>query len=206
MTRARGRDRVNFTWAVVVGLLAVAALVGVAAYGDVRARDNTKQALTLVAALVFVVAAVAAVRSASSQLHRLLVPLVGPAHASLVRIAVSLGGFLLIALAALGLLGVPVQQLLVGGAATGIIVGIAAQQTLSNLFAGVVLLMARPFDIGHLVTVTSGALGGAHRGRVAGVGLTYVLLECEGNLVRLPNASVLGAAVITEPAPAADRT
>jgi small-conductance mechanosensitive channel len=205
MTSTNGRSRANFTWAAVIGLLAVAALVAVALYGDVRARDSGKQAFTWTAALVFVVAAVAAVRSASSQFHRLLVPLVGPAHASLVRIGVSLVGFLLVAVAALGLLGVPVQQLLVGGAATGIIVGIAAQQTLSNLFAGVVLLMARPFDIGHVVTVTSGALGGAHRGRVAGVGLTYVLLDCEGNLVRLPNANVLGAAVITEPAPSDDR-
>ena len=205
MTSAHGRDRVNFTWAVLIGLLAAAALVGAAIYGDVRAGDNTKQALTLVATLVFLVAGVTAVRTASGQLHRLLVPLVGPAHASLVRIAVSLGGFLLIALVALGLLGVPVQQLLVGGAATGIVVGIAAQQTLSNLFAGVVLLMARPFEIGHVVTVTSGALGGAHRGRVAGVGLTYVLLDSDGALVRLPNANVLGAAVITELTPPGDQ-
>jgi small-conductance mechanosensitive channel len=198
MSRGHGRERVNFTWAAVVGLFAVAALVGVAVYGDVRAPNGATQAFTLLATSVFVVAGVIAIRSASSQLHRLLLPLMGPAHASLVRIAVTMSGFLLVAVAAMGLLGVPVQQLLVGGAATGIVVGIAAQQTLSNLFAGVVLLMARPFDVGQVVTVTSGVLGGGHRGRVAAVGLTYVLLDCEGTMVRLPNANVLGAAVITE--------
>ena len=192
------RERVNFTVAAVVGLLAVVALVGVAVYGDVRARDGGKQLLTVVATVVFVVAAVAAIRSASNQLHRLLLPVIGAAHASLVRIAMTLSGLVIVAFAAMGLLGVPVQQLLVGGAATGIVIGIAAQQTLSNLFAGVVLLVARPFDVGAMVSISSGALGGAHRGRVSNVGLTYVLLDCDEGLVRLPNASVLAAAVITE--------
>ena len=192
------RERVNFTVAAVVGLLAVVALVGVAVYGDVRARDGGKQLLTVVATVVFVVAAVAAIRSASNQLHRLLLPVIGAAHASLVRIAMTLSGLVVVAFAAMGLLGVPVQQLLVGGAATGIVIGIAAQQTLSNLFAGVVLLVARPFDVGAMVSISSGALGGAHRGRVSNVGLTYVLLDCDEGLVRLPNASVLAAAVITE--------
>ena len=192
------RERVNFTVAAVVGLLAVVALVGVAVFGDVRARDGGKQLLTVVATVVFVVAAVAAIRSASNQLHRLLLPVIGAAHASLVRIAMTLSGLVVVAFAAMGLLGVPVQQLLVGGAATGIVIGIAAQQTLSNLFAGVVLLVARPFDVGAMVSISSGALGGAHRGRVSNVGLTYVLLDCDEGLVRLPNASVLAAAVITE--------
>ena len=192
------RARVNFTVAAVVGLLAVVALVGVAVYGDVRARDGGKQLLTVVATVVFVVAAVAAIRSASNQLHRLLLPVIGAAHASLVRIAMTLSGLVVVAFAAMGLLGVPVQQLLVGGAATGIVIGIAAQQTLSNLFAGVVLLLARPFDVGAMVSISSGALGGAHRGRVSNVGLTYVLLDCDEGLVRLPNASVLAAAVTTE--------
>jgi hypothetical protein len=35
---------------------------------------------------------------------------------------------------------------------------------------------------------------------VASVGLTYVLLESEGTFVRLPNASVLAAAVVTDAA------
>ena len=203
--RAR-RERVNFTVAAVVGLLAVVALVGVAVYGDVRARDGGKQLLTIVATIVFVVAGVAAIRSAANQLFRLLVPIIGAAHAALVRIAVTLTGLVVVAFAAVGLLGLPVQQLLVGGAATGIVIGIAAQQTLSNLFAGVVLLVARPFDVGAMVSISSGALGGAHRGRVSNVGLTYVLLDCDGDLVRLPNASVLAAAVISERPAAPDRT
>jgi small-conductance mechanosensitive channel len=63
-------------------------------------------------------------------------------------------------LGTLALLTIPVQQLLVGGALTGVIVGIAAQQPLSNLFAGLVLLITRPLAVGQWVGIHSGALGG----------------------------------------------
>ena len=46
-----------------------------------------------------------------------------------------------------------------GGAITGVVVGIAAQQTLGNFFAGLVLLFARPYVPGQRVPVTSGAMG-----------------------------------------------
>ena len=46
--------------------------------------------------------------------------------------------------------------LAVGGAFTAVIVGLAAQQTLGNLFAGTVLLSARPFRVGDRVRLQGG--------------------------------------------------
>jgi len=110
-------------------------------------------------------------------------------------------------LAGLGLVGVPVQQVLVGGAVTGIVLGIAAQQSLANMFAGVVLLVARPFAIGDEVTLIAGALGGEQHGYVRAVGFTYVLLERDdGRLMRIPNAGVLAAAVVVGPRAAVGAT
>ena len=43
------------------------------------------------------------------------------------------------------LFALPIGNLLVGGAVTGMVLGIAAQQSLSNVFAGLVLLFARPY-------------------------------------------------------------
>ena len=43
------------------------------------------------------------------------------------------------------LFALPLGNLLIGGAVTGMILGIAAQQSLSNVFAGLVLLFARPY-------------------------------------------------------------
>src|SRR5674476_1088771 len=68
---------------------------------------------------------------------------------------------------------VPVGNLLVGGAVTGMILGIVAQQSLSNVCAGLVLLFARPYIPGERVRIRSGALGGTLDGTVTSVGLLY---------------------------------
>ncbi len=47
--------------------------------------------------------------------------------------------------------GISLQALALGGAFTAIVLGLAAQQTLGNLFAGMVLLSARPFRVGERI-------------------------------------------------------
>jgi small-conductance mechanosensitive channel len=169
--------------------------------GDVQASGAPKKAIGWVGTAAFVVVALIAVRSAANRVQRLLTPVVGLAHATLTRTILTLVGVVLVLVAALGLLGVPVQQVLVGGAVTGIILGIAAQQSLANMFAGVVLLVARPFSVGEEVTIVAGALGGSHHGIIRAVGFTYVVLDRDdGQRMRLPNAGVLAAAVVTDSA------
>ena len=57
--------------------------------------------------------------------------------------------------------GVTPQALAAGGAFTAVVLGLAAQQTLGNLFAGMVLLSARPFRVGERVRLQAGAVGGS---------------------------------------------
>jgi Mechanosensitive ion channel len=124
-----------------------------------------------------------------------LQPSVGSAHAGIVRFAVVLAGGLATIIITLQLLSIAVTQLVVGGALTGVLVGIAAQQSLANVFAGIVLLMARPFQVGDTVGIRSGALSGLIEGTVSEVSVTYVRLETENGPIHLPNAQVLAAAV-----------
>jgi hypothetical protein len=125
----------------------------------------------------------------------ILQPSVGSAHAGIVRFAVVLAGGLATIIVTLQLLSIAVTQLVVGGALTGVLVGIAAQQSLANVFAGIVLLMARPFQVGDTVGIRSGALSGLIEGTVSEVSVTYVRLETENGPIHLPNAQVLAAAV-----------
>jgi hypothetical protein len=81
----------------------------------------------------------------------------------------------------------------------GVIVGIAAQQSLANLFAGLVLMFAHPFRVGSHVRFRAGALGGQMEGFVSDVGLTYVRLETDDGPALLPNAQALAAAIMTVP-------
>ena len=73
--------------------------------------------------------------------------------------------------------GVRPQTLAVGGAFTAVVFGLAAQQTLGNLIAGMVLLSARPFRVGERVRLQAGAVGGSVEGIVSSLGLLYTTLS-----------------------------
>jgi hypothetical protein len=59
--------------------------------------------------------------------------------------------------------GLDAGTLAVGGAFTAVVLGLAAQQTLGNLFAGLVLLSTRPFRVGERVRFTGARSPGASR-------------------------------------------
>jgi small-conductance mechanosensitive channel len=146
-------------------------------------------------AVLFFLLAGSATIGLGNKARDVLQPSVGSAHAGIVRFSVVLAGGLATIVITLQLFNIAVTQLVVGGALTGVLVGIAAQQTLSNVFAGIVLLAARPFQVGDEVGIRSGALAGLLEGTVSEVSVTYVRLETANGPVHLPNSQVLAAAV-----------
>jgi small-conductance mechanosensitive channel len=113
-------------------------------------------------AAVFLALAMMATFALAAQFRRLIEPRVGNAHARVLRpVIVLVGGF---------------TALLTTLSATPWTVSSSAspgQQTLSNLFAGTVLLLARPFTVGATVQLRSGALGRNIDGQVLEIGLDY---------------------------------
>ena len=89
----------------------------------------------------------------------------GTSHAAIVRYTILLIGGATTLVLTVSLLKVPIGQLLVGGAVTTILLGIAGQQALANVFAGLMLLISRPFAVGDYVRLKSGALGGVTEGQ-----------------------------------------
>jgi small-conductance mechanosensitive channel len=136
----------------------------------------------------------------------LMQPVTGRAHAAVVRYTVVLIGSVATLVITLGLLKVPIDQLLVGGAVTTIILGIAAQQSLSNVFSGIVLLLSHPFGVGDAVSFRSGAFSGQIEGIVVEIGISYVRIETAGGVLHLPNSQVLAAAVGPVPGHPQDST
>jgi small-conductance mechanosensitive channel len=133
--------------------------------------------------------------------RKVLEPRTGPAHAAVVRYALLLlGGFTTLVVTLL-LFSIPVGQLVLGGALTSVFVGIAAQQALSNVFAGIVLLFSRPFRVGDLILLRAGALGGQLEGTVTEIGITYVRLDTGASIMSVPNSQVLNAVVGPLPPP-----
>jgi small conductance mechanosensitive channel len=84
----------------------------------------------------------------------------------------------------------------VGGAVTAIVLGLAAQTTLGNLFAGVLLLSVQPFRVGDRVRLQAGNLAGQVEGTVAQLGLLYVTLTDGDDVILVPNNTVVTAAIV----------
>jgi small conductance mechanosensitive channel len=106
-------------------------------------------------------------------------------------------GFLGVAfLVALRVAGLDPRTLVVGGAFTAVIVGLAAQQTLGNLFAGMVLLSARPFRVGERVRLQGGGLAGQLEGVVSSLGLLYTTFAQGDDQILVPNSVVLNVAIV----------
>ncbi len=146
-------------------------------------------------AAAFCLFAITGILSLANRTRQVLQPVTGSAHAAVVRYAIVLTGFVLTLVITLALFKVPIGQLVLGGAVTTIFIGIAAQQSLSNLFAGIVLLLSRPFIVGDLIQLRSGAMGGLLEGTITEIGITYLRLETVDGVMALPNAQVLAAAV-----------
>jgi small conductance mechanosensitive channel len=99
-------------------------------------------------------------------------------------------------LIALRIAGLGPQTLALGGAFTAVVVGLAAQQTLGNLFAGMVLLSARPFRVGERVRLQGGGLAGTVEGVVSSLGLLYTTFASGDDDIMVPNSVVLAVAIV----------
>jgi small-conductance mechanosensitive channel len=205
--QAGGPDRATLRFLLIrswrwLSLAVAASAVAVVASlrGNLRSPHLTQKLIATGGAVAFLVLALAATFTFSNQVRQLTQPRLSAAHAGVLRLTIVLGGGLTSLLVTLGLLSVPIGQLILGGALTGVVFGIAGQQTLANLFAGVVLLIARPFRVGDRVQLRAGALGGTIDGRVVEIGLAYLRIDAAEGVLAIPNSQALSA-VVGPPAP-----
>ena len=88
--------------------------------------------------------------------------------------------------------GVQTASLIAILGAAGIAIGLALQGTLSNVAAGVMLLILRPFRVGHFIEVAGG-----RQGTVREIGLFTTLITTRDlYYVSMPNSAIFGATVI----------
>jgi small-conductance mechanosensitive channel len=155
----------------------------------------TNQFVIYGTAALFLVFGSVATYGLAGKSRELLERKAGPAHAAIVRYAILIVGAFTTLLITLVLFGVNVSQLVLGGALTTVFVSIAAQQALGNVFAGLVLVFARPFKVGDTIRLRAGALGGTIDGIVTDIGITYVRINADGSVMSVPNSQVLNAVV-----------
>lgn len=93
---------------------------------------------------------------------------------------------------ALDVLGVNVMPFIAGAGVMGVAVGFAAKDTLSNLIAGILLIIDRPFEIGDRIEVWSAPAGSASWGDVVDIGLRATRIKTTDNIVVIiPNNEIM---------------
>ena len=93
---------------------------------------------------------------------------------------------------ALDLLGINVVPFIAGAGVAGIAIGFAAKDTLSNLIAGILLIIDRPFEVGDRIEVWSAPAGSATWGDVIDIGLRATKIKTTDNIVIIiPNNQIM---------------
>jgi small-conductance mechanosensitive channel len=192
VNRAREHD-----WKVAIPATAAAlAALGVgSSLGSVHTSNLHKEVIGWASAGALVFFGVIAVRRASAALGNLVTRQPMGSAAPVVRLIATGFGYVVVTLAIFNVLGVSITHLLIGAGLAGVVLGIAAQQSLSNVFAALVLILARPFVVGDRIRVRSGPLGGTFDATVIGLSLTYVAVETDDGPLKVPNSIMLAAAV-----------
>ncbi len=186
------------------GIIAVAALIIGSVYGNVHASTLDPKIIAWACAAGLVVFGILATTRLSLALGHLVARQSVPAAEGAVRFISSAVGYLIVLFGTFGVLDVSVQRLLVGAGLAGVVLGIAAQQSLGNIFAGLVLIMARPFGVGDHIRIRSGALGGMFDAWVQEMSLTYVTVQTDDGQFKIPNTAMLAAG--GGPVPPGNRT
>jgi small-conductance mechanosensitive channel len=99
---------------------------------------------------------------------------------------------------ALGTLGIDVSALVAGLGLTGLAIGLALKEIISNALAGILVIIYKPFKENDRVGVTT------FEGRVTEINLRFTTLESGGKKIYIPNAMVISNAVVVDKTPPAE--
>ena len=98
--------------------------------------------------------------------------------------------YVMLIVAVIGILGVPMAQVIAVLASAGVAVGLALQGALSNLAGGILLIIMRPFNVGDYVDAAGAS------GFVQSINLFYtVILTIDNKRITVPNGSLMNSNV-----------
>jgi small-conductance mechanosensitive channel len=105
--------------------------------------------------------------------------------------------FITASILALDVLGVNIMPFIAGAGVAGIAIGFAAKDTLSNIIAGILLIMDRPFEVGDRIEVWSAPTNSATWGDVLDIGLRATKIRTTDNIVIvIPNNEIMTRDII----------
>ena len=188
------------------GVLLLAAFIGLVVLYDHRAelvgagpkgeiQSELEILIKVVAVLALLILGWAIARDFGRAIGPVFLRRMAPGTAGTMGFVVRLMTLVAALIIALAVVGAKPAAIVGVAGVTAVILGLAAQQTLGNFFAGTVLISARPFRVGDRVRLQGGVLAGQVEGVVSSQGLLYTTFAVGEDSVMVPNSVVLGVAV-----------
>ncbi|MCL4427620.1 MAG: mechanosensitive ion channel family protein [Deltaproteobacteria bacterium] len=165
-----------------------------------------KGAFSVLEAVFTAIFGIIAIKLFQKSLFKLLGNYISSDKIGLLKFSFSFILYFTLALLIFTTLGIDITNILLGATFVGVILGIASQTLLSNLFAGFVILIGKPFKIGDRITVVTwqwGLLMSTYQHEAAKPGYTGIikdinilfttLEEDNGFIIKAPNNILMQA-------------
>lgn len=141
--------------------------------------------------------------------------LFGPKRGNMIFVVFRFIAYIVLALVLLTIAGASPTALLAGGTFAGLVLGLAAQTVLSNIIAGIMIILARPYEVGDRITFFTWQYGlvvpayppkfyshetlmPGYSGLVQDIGLAYSKMQLDdGPSIKVPNSVMVQAAVVS---------
>jgi small-conductance mechanosensitive channel len=170
---------------------------------------------TLVEAAVAAAAGIIIIYVLGKEIEIVSSRLFGAKRGNMVYVVFRFIAYIILALVLLAIVGVSPTALLAGGTFAGLVFGLAAQTVLSNIISGIMIILARPYEVGDRITFFTWQYGlivpayppkfyshdtlmPGYSGLVLDIGLAYTKMKLDdGPQMKIPNSVMVVAAVVS---------
>jgi small conductance mechanosensitive channel len=149
--------RTELAW--IVAVLAFALAAGIIAFSLSYNHYFPSKFLPVINAIIVLVTAYAWVRIITAVIEKVVEPTIGVTRAHGIKNLVYVVAAIILIVVISAIFEFNLTGVLVGAGFAGIVLGLAAQQVLGNIFGGLSLLASRPFDIGDRITIVTPSFG-----------------------------------------------
>lgn len=204
---ARRSIRIDIAGIVVLIAAAAAVAFFVSLMGTNRVIPT--EYLTPIYAIIVVIAGYVWIRIVNEIIEKIVEPTIGVTKAHGIKNILYIVAVIVLIAIISALFNFNLTGILVGAGFAGIVLGLAAQQVLGNIFAGLSLLASRPFDIGDritLVTASYSLLGQTYShesimngftGVVTDITIFFTMMDLDnGTPAVFPNSVVVGSMAV----------
>lgn len=206
-----------YTKKIVESSIIIVTILGVLVYlvGSIlRALKLSISASNMVIAVLTIILGYFVIKLISDVISRNLSKAIKPKRAIAVRFGFEIISYIILLFVILSILGINPEGLLLGSAFIGLVVGLASQTVLSNLFAGILVMVAKPLEVGDRITLVNWQYSviapayspkfysedfiiPGYTGVVKDISLIYLVLESENKkIVKIPHGIFIQSLVI----------